>query len=161
MSPKPRKAAHLATVNQKMGKLQDRNPLANGGETCYTMCSCCRYCMAVAMVNTTGYKHMNYSRRSFLGVATAFGALAGSRRLFAAWPLKLSPTREGGVSDVLKISRVKIDVGAYTQSARTLAVNRSYSGGNNKWVTLNTAASLNEGEGYLLCPGTCFDGWHS
>ena len=55
---------------------------------------------------------MNYSRRSFLGVATAFGALAGSRRLFAAWPLKLSPTREGGVSDVLKISRVKIDVGA-------------------------------------------------
>ena len=46
---------------------------------------------------------------------------------------------------------VKIDVGAYTQSARTLAVNRSYSGGNSKWVALNTAASLNEGEGYLLC----------
>ena len=46
---------------------------------------------------------------------------------------------------------VKIDVGAYTQSARTLAVNRSYNGGNNKWVALNTAASLNEGEGYLLC----------
>ena len=46
---------------------------------------------------------------------------------------------------------VKIDVGAYTQSARTLAVNRSWNGGNNKWVALNTAASLNEGEGYLLC----------
>ncbi len=46
---------------------------------------------------------------------------------------------------------VKIDVGAYTQSARTLAVNRSYNGGNNKWVALNTAASLNEGVGYLLC----------
>lgn len=46
---------------------------------------------------------------------------------------------------------VRIDVGAYTQSARTLAVNRSWDGGNNKWVSLNTAASLNEGEGYLLC----------
>ena len=46
---------------------------------------------------------------------------------------------------------VKIDVGAYAQSARTLAVNRSWNGGNNKWVSLNTAASLNEGEGYLLC----------
>ena len=46
---------------------------------------------------------------------------------------------------------VKIDVGAYTQSARMLAVNRSWNGGNNKWVSLNTAASLNEGEGYLLC----------
>ena len=46
---------------------------------------------------------------------------------------------------------VKIDVGAYTQSARTLAVNRSYNSGNNKWVALNTAASLNEGVGYLLC----------
>jgi len=46
---------------------------------------------------------------------------------------------------------VKIDVGAYTQSARTLAVNRSWNGGNNKWVSLNTAASLNDGEGYLLC----------
>ena len=46
---------------------------------------------------------------------------------------------------------VKIDVGAYTQSARSLAVNRSYNGGNNKWVALKTAASLNENGGYLLC----------
>ena len=46
---------------------------------------------------------------------------------------------------------VKIDVGAYTTNALTLAVNRSYNGGNNKWVALNTAASLNEGEGYMLC----------
>ena len=46
---------------------------------------------------------------------------------------------------------VKIDVGAYTQSARTLAVNRSWNGGNNKWVALNAAASLKDGEGYLLC----------
>ena len=48
-------------------------------------------------------------------------------------------------------NNVRIDVGAYTTNAWTLAVNRSWNGGNNKWVALNTAASLNEGEGYLLC----------
>ena len=56
---------------------------------------------------------MNYSRRAFLSTAAAFGAVAGANRLMAdPRPLKISPVREGGVDEVLKISRIKIAVGA-------------------------------------------------
>ena len=46
---------------------------------------------------------------------------------------------------------VKLDVGAYMQSALTPAVNRSWNGGNNKWVALNTPVTLDASGGYLLC----------
>ena len=46
---------------------------------------------------------------------------------------------------------VNLDVGAYTRYDKALAINRSWNGGNNKWVALETAVSLNADGGYLLC----------
>ena len=45
----------------------------------------------------------------------------------------------------------KIDVGAYTKADKTLAVNRTWNGGNNDWYDLSDEAKLSSDGGYMLC----------
>ena len=55
------------------------------------------------------------SRRGFIGSLAAVGAVAGAPRAAVAAerrPLKVSPIREGGVDEVLKVTPVEIKVGA-------------------------------------------------